>query len=249
MQLRIDDIGASTKYYNQHGKKVFKFREIPFFYFPLANFWFFKRIWPFRKWAKYDELNVSEWKIFLEIFKQNKIQPIISITACWVDKNSDLIPFPLKFPKQANILKRAFLNNDIIIANHGLTHCVVGEHLPKLYSSNRKFHREFWPYLDQAIHTEHISKSQEILETFFNKQINIFVPPGNVWSIKTYQALKKTNINQVISNRYMLDSKEKILYIRFINDSADFINIHDRELKLKGKKWLMEIIQKSFKKL
>jgi hypothetical protein len=64
MIFRIDDIGASTKHFNQHGQKWFKLFGKKLIYFPLANFWFFKRIPPFRKWAKYDELTALEWKKF-----------------------------------------------------------------------------------------------------------------------------------------------------------------------------------------
>lgn len=243
LQFRIDDIGASTKWYEQYGKKVFKYNNKPFFYFPLADWWFFKLIWPFKKWAKYDELTVEEWKNFLEIFKKNNIKPIISITASWVDEKNNLVPFPEKFPEEASILKNAFKNDEIEIANHGLTHCVVGKHLPKFFSGNRKYHREFWDYLSESIHKEHIQKSQEILENYFEKSITIFVPPGNIWSKKTYEALKNTNIKKIICNRYMLDSDEKMEGIEFVDDKKGFFNFHDRELKLYGVKWLEEKIK------
>ena len=244
MLFRIDDIGASTKKYNQHGKKLFKWKNTPIFYFPFSNLWFFKRICPFREWAPYDELTKKEWQEFLKIFKENNIQPIIAVTACWVDDKNNLIPFPEKFPEEAAILKEAFLNNKITIANHGLTHCVVGKHLPEFFSSSRKYHREFWPYLDKNIHEEHILKSQKILENFFEKPIKIFVPPGNVWSKKTYQAMKNTNIKKVISNRYMLDCDSSMDDIEFINDKND-LNFHDRELKLFGVSWLMNKINET----
>jgi len=242
MIIRIDDIGASTKKFNQHGKKLFKWKDFPVFYFPLANFWFFKRIWPFKEWAPYGELTKGEWEVLLKIFKESNMKPIIAITACWVDEKNNLIPFPEKFPEEADILKRAFKNDEIIIANHGLTHCVVGKHLPNFWKSNRQFHREFWPYLDEKIHNEHIMKSQEILEKYFEKPIEVFVPPGNVWSKKTYEALKETNIKKVMSKNYMLDSNEKMETIDFIDDKKDFFNLHDMELKVYGPKWLKEKI-------
>ena len=241
MLFRIDDIGASTKEYNQHGKKLFQWRSIPVFYFPFSDIWFFKRIWPFKKWAPYEELTAEEWQVFLEIFEKNNITPIIAITACWVDEKNILIPFPKKFPEEATALKKAFLNGKIIVANHGLTHCVVGKHLPSYLKSNRKFHREVWPYLDEKIHEEHILKSQSILENFFEKPIKIFVPPGNVWSRKTYQAMRNTSIKKVISNRYMLDCDKSMDGIEFINDK-NYFNFHDRELKLLGTSWLLDKI-------
>ncbi len=237
--FRIDDIGASTKYFNQHGKKwvtLFGKVRIPF---PLANFWFFKRIEPFRGWAKYDELTSREWKIFLDIFEKNKIVPVIAITATWVDKNSRLIPFPEKFPEEARILKEAFLNGKIIIANHGLTHCVVGKHLPRFFSSNREYWREFYSHIEENVHKDHIIKSQKILEDFFEKPIEIFVPPGNIWSIKTYKAFMGTNIKKVMANKYMSDSDVKMENIEFQDDEHDVCVFHDRELKLFGAKWLL----------
>lgn len=240
--FRVDDIGASTKQFEQYGKRLFKYKNIPFFYFPLANFWFFKRIFPFKKWGKYNELNKENWLEFLDIFDKHKIIPIIAITACWVEKDSSFTPFPKKFPNEAEILKAAFSNGKIIIANHGLTHCVVGRHLPRFLFSNRDFHREFWPYLDQEIHNNHMLKSQEILENYFENDIQIFVPPGNVWSIKTYYALKKTNIKTVICNKYMADSNKKMEGVEFINDKNNFFCFHDRDLFLYRKEWLIEKI-------
>jgi len=229
--FRIDDIGASTKKFEQYSR------------FKWANFWFLKRL-PFLKaWGPYSELTAKEWLVFLNIFKTNHIKPIIAITATWVDKNSSLIPFPEKFPTEAKILKQALKNNLIEIANHGLTHCVVGRHLPLLRHSNRYFHREFWPDLDQSLHTNHILKSQKILEDYFEQPLETFVPPGNVWGYKTYLALKQTSIKKVISARYMLDSKESMVDIKFINDRQNFFTFHDRELKLYGPTWLKNKIK------
>jgi hypothetical protein len=242
--FRIDDIGASTKQFNQHGKKWFNLFGRKILYFPFSNLGFLKRIDPFRGWAKYDELTAEEWKDLFIVFEQNKIKPIIAITANWVDENSVLIPFPEKFPEQAKLLKEAFLSDKIIIANHGLTHCVVGKHLPKFWGSNRNFHREFLPRLDQVVHSEHILKSQEILEGFFEKKIEILVPPGNLWSLKTYSALEGTNIKFVMCNKYMADSDQEMKNIVFLPDSNNMFVFHDRELKLYGVKWLKEIINK-----
>jgi len=57
----------------------------------------------------------------------------------------------------------------IEIANHGLTHCVVRKKLfrPRLFSSNRRCHREFWSWFGKESHFEHIKKFQEILQGFF----------------------------------------------------------------------------------
>lgn len=228
--FRIDDIGASTKRYNQHGK------------WKIGNFWFLKRLSPFKRWGPYEELTKEEWLGFLEVFREQNIVPIVGITAAWVEENSVMVPFPDKFSEQAGVLKQALQNNRIIVANHGLTHCVVGEHLPRFCSSNRRYHREFWPHLPQEVHTEHILKSQQILEVFFERPIEMFVPPGNIWSQKTYQALLKTNIKKVVCSRYMMDSNEPMQGVEFVSDKQGFFCLHDRELKLYGKEWFLSKI-------
>ncbi|MDD5433718.1 MAG: polysaccharide deacetylase family protein [Candidatus Pacebacteria bacterium] len=216
--FRIDDVGASTKQFEQYGK------------WKIGNFWFLKRSWPFKKWGPYKELTANEWENVFEVFEKNNIKSMVAITASWVEKDSSLTPFPQKFPEQAAILKKALQEGKVEIANHGLTHCIVGKHLPRFWGSNRKFHREFWPDLPQAVHTEHILKSQEILESYFERPITIFVPPGNVWSYKTYLALRKTNIKKVISSRYMIDSNEKMQDIEFIDDKNGFFCLHDQDI-------------------
>jgi hypothetical protein len=242
-QVRIDDIGASTKHFNQHGKKVFYAKGKPYFCFPFANVWFFKRIWPFKGWAKYEELTPEEWKKLLEVFDNFSVIPIVAITACWVEKDNSLTPFYEKFPEEAQFLKEAARQGKIALANHGLTHCIVGKHLPRFWSSNRNFHREFWPSLPQEWHTEHIMKSQTLLEEYFEMPVEILVPPGNVWSYKTYQALRSTHIKKIICNKYMADSEEQMEGVEFIDDRKGFINLHDRDLKKNGVRVLTKILK------
>lgn len=232
-KLRIDDIGASSKQFEQYGRQDFGW-----LHFPWANYLFLKRIWPFKKWGPYSELTAEEWIVYISIFRHLDIKPILAITATWVEEDSRLTPFPEKFPEEAAVLKEAARKGEITVANHGLTHCIVGKHLPLLRHSNRAFHREFWPELDQTLHTEHIIHSQSILENWLQQPVKIFVPPGNVWSIKTYQALRQTNIKKVVANRYMLDSSVPVSDIEFIDDRENFIILHDRDLKLKSLPWI-----------
>ncbi|MBI4256902.1 DUF2334 domain-containing protein [Candidatus Uhrbacteria bacterium] len=231
--FRIDDIGASTKAFEQYGNRWFR---------PFSNFGPLKRIPPFRMWGPYQELTADQWLVFLQIFREHHIVPIIAITATWVDENSHLIPFPEKFPDEANTLKQAADRHEIIIANHGLTHCVVGKHLPRPCSSNRSFHREFLPTLDQEVHTQHICASQKILETFFDRPIEMLVPPGNVWSIKTYHALQGTNIKKIMCSRHMVETHEEMEGVQFIDDHKGVVRFHDRELCLFGEPWLRRVI-------
>jgi len=220
-QLRIDDIGASSKLYNQYS------------WFKLANIGPLKRFWPFKSWGPYKELTVDDWEQLIPLFKKLEIRPIIAITACWVEKDGTLTPFSKKFPEIAACLKNAAQNGFITIANHGLTHCVLGHHYARFWGANRVFHREFWPWLPAEIHQTHIQRSQEILETYFGP-ITIFVPPGNVWSIKTYQALRSTSIKTIIANRYMPDSTAPLSDIEYVDDRNNFIVLHDRDIIGKG---------------
>ncbi len=230
INFRIDDIGASTKIFSAHhgvlGRYVFNYLKTE----------------KFRLQLPYKELTLEEWSIFFDIFQEYNVVPIIAVTASWVDEKSNLIPFPEKFPEEANFLKKMSATGRVVIANHGLTHCVIGKHLPNILLSNRRYQREFWPYLDQSIHDEHIMRSQHILESYFGKPITIFVPPGNVWSIKTYRALKNTDIRQIISRNYMFDSDDATEGIEFICDRNEFFVCHDRELKILGSDWLKKTI-------
>lgn len=240
IKIRIDDVGSSTKKYNQHVKS--------FAFCSLFDFWPLHSFWPFKGWGPYQELTLKEWQAILSFFEKKSIKPIIAVTACFVERNGKLVPFGEKFPEQAQFLKQAFKQGKIEIANHGLTHCIVGEHRPRLVGSNRKYHREFWSFLPKEWHESHILKSQEILESFFEKKIETFVPPGNVWSLATYEALKRTGIKRVIANRYMQDTEEEMKGIEFVDDKEDFLVLHDRDFKLNLKKTLKTCSQVNCKK-
>lgn len=237
--IRIDDIGACSKQFEQYGRQDFGW-----LHFPWANYFFLKRIRPFKKWGPYPELITQEWEEYLKIFANYNVKPLVAVTASWVERDSRLIPFPKKFPQQAALLKEAVLRGKITVANHGLTHCIIGKHLPLLRHSNRPFHREFWPELNETIHQEHIRRSQEILEQWLEQPIETFVPPGNVWSIKTYHALRQTNIKKVVANRYMLDSNEPLAGLEYVDDRQNFVVWHDRDLKLKGAPWVKDQLEK-----
>lgn len=233
--FRIDDVGASTKQFEQYG--TFRLR-------PFSNFGFLKRLPPFRMWGPYEELTGNEWREFLQIFREHHIVPLVAITACWVDEQARLIPFPEKFPDEAAVLKQAANRGEIQIANHGLTHCVVGKHLPRPFSSNRVFHREFLPTLEQKVHTQHIQDSQRILETYFGRTIDTLVPPGNLWSIKTYRALEGTNLKKIFCARPMADAQVQMQGVEYLDDNHGVVRFHDRELRLYGTPWLEETIAK-----
>ncbi len=236
--LRMDDIGASTKYWEIYGNGKITFKKYTLHLPIITNFFFLKYLPCFKSWGKYEELTKKEWEEILTVLKKYNRKLLVGVTANWIEKDGTPIPFPIKFPQQAAILKEAQEAGFVEIANHGFSHCVIGKHLPRLLSSNRRYHREFWPYLSQETHTKHILESQKILEDYFERPITTLIPPGNIWSIKTYEAAKKTNIQKIICNQYMLDSEKQLNKIDFISDVNDYFNFHDREIKLYGIKWL-----------
>ena len=221
----MDDVGASTKHFEVYSKKIF------------GNFLFLKYLPYFRAWGVYDEITSNEWSEILEFLYKNDAKMTLGITASWVERDGALIPFPEKFPKQAEILKEAYEQKIIEIANHGMTHCVVGKHLPRLFKSNRKYHREFWDWLPQEEHDSHLRDSQYILKSWLGQSCNILIPPGNVYSEKTVKACRDNNITAINSSMEIKTNHN----VSFINE--EFVDaFHDREIVLFGKSWLFDKI-------
>ncbi len=225
--LRMDDVGASSKKFEIYSK------------YRLGNFLFFKYYYPFKAMGPYDELSANQWDTIFEILDNHNAKLTVGLTAGWVDKNNNIIPFDEKFPKQTEKIKEGIKKNLIEISNHGLTHCVVGKHKPKLFSSNRRFHREFWDYLDQDIHDEHIFQSQTLIKNWLGYEPYSFVPPGNVYSPKTLKSLSKTRIS-IINASKKLDCDFN--QIRFVNNDNVF-PFHDRDLSIFGIEWLEKKIK------
>ena len=163
--LRMDDVGASTKHFEVYSK------------IPFGNFLFLKYLPFFRAWGVYREIDSELWSEIFDFLVKENAKLSIAITASWVEKDGRLVPFPEKFPKESKLIKEALRENIIEISNHGLTHCVVGKHQPRLFSSNRKYHREFWDWLPQEIHNQHIERSQKIFEEWLGESPKILCPP------------------------------------------------------------------------
>ena len=219
--LRIDDIGASTKRYEVYS-------NIPF-----CNFLFIKYLKPFRAWGPYREMGQNDWDSVFRILQDHNAKLTVAVTAAWVDKNGTCIPFPEIYPDESKCLKNGFEEGYLEIANHGLTHCVVGKHLPRLFSSNRKYHREFWDWIPCDVHIEHIINSQKILQEWIGARVTTLVPPGNVYSVDTIEAAGKNGIERINSHIDLgVESP-----IRIVGNEA-VIAFHDREIVLKGIGWL-----------
>ena len=116
--LRIDDIGASTKKYEIYSKK------------PLGNILFLKYTKLFKAWGPYDEMDDAQWQLVLDLLIKFSAKLTVGITASWVDRDCNMVPFHEKYPAQAGVLKQGWKEGLLEIANHGLTHCVVGKHMP-----------------------------------------------------------------------------------------------------------------------
>ena len=124
--LRMDDVGASTKEFEVYSKK------------PFGNLLFLKRLSYFKAWGPYREIHENEWLQIFELLSKFKSKLTVGITAAWVERNGEINPFNKKFSKNLRVLKEGVEDDLLEIANHGLTHCIEGKHLPRYFSSNRQ---------------------------------------------------------------------------------------------------------------
>lgn len=236
--LRIDDIGASSKLYEQYGRSPIHFggHRLPIPY--ILNWGAIKRSSLFKTWGPYREMISDEWEEVFSILSKYNAKMTVCITACWVEADNTLVPFPEKFPDQAAILKQAANQGLIEIGNHGLTHCVVGQHLPQTWKSNRSLHREFWDWLPAEIITQHIKQSQEILTSYFGNVVT-FTPPGNQWTEYTEEVAYKEGL-RFLSARFPQNRPHHLKWA----DQHPVYAFHDRELVLEGTEWLEKLLQK-----
>jgi hypothetical protein len=192
LALRIDDIGASSKKNEVYSHSLYG----------AGNWLFLKYLPPFKKWGPYREMFASEWESVLGLLKQYDAKLTVAITASWVESETQLIPFPERFPDEAAAIKRGVEAGLIEVANHGLTHCVLAGNAfkPKLFSGNRRYHREFWDWIPVEEQEAHLRKSQQILQGYFGTPILTFVPPGNVFSSDTFAAAKRQGLRYVSCN-------------------------------------------------
>lgn len=236
LALRIDDIGAASKRNEVYSKYEWRWRR-----FRISGNWLFiKYLPPYRAWGVYRELRPTEWEQILRLLERYHAKLTVGITAAWVEAPHKLTPFPQKFPGEAAVLKAGADSGLIEIANHGLTHCVLenAAYKPKWFSGNRTQHREFWEWLAPEIHDEHVRRSQEILQTYFQREIVTFVPPGNVFSDVTLAAALKYGI------RYVSCQTPPRRYETLqVLGNEHIIAFHDRELVLQGVGWLEKMLQ------
>jgi len=233
--LRLDDVGAASK---QH--EVYGITRIPFgpvtLPFP-GNVLFLKYMPPIKRWAPYAELTAAQWEEILTALAAAGARLTVAVTAGWVERDGRVVPFPVKFPDQARALRGGRERGLLEIANHGYTHCVLEDGLfrPRLFSGNRPYHREFYDWLPEDVHREHLRAAQDILGSWFGVTIETLVPPGNVLSAKTVRSAPAVGI-RFISRAGGAPGGETS-GVTFVDDTR-VVPFHDRDLVRRGMRFL-----------
>ena len=167
--LRVDDFGSCSKAYEQYAS--------PFW----ASVGPLKRLYGLKGWGPYHELDPWLIEALCASVDATGGSFTVAVTACWVKRDGTMVPYPEKFPEQAATIKRWVDRGTVEVANHGLTHCVVGKHLPRFWGHNRTWHREFYADLPRDLMVEHLWWSQSILRDWLGVAPATLVPPGSVW--------------------------------------------------------------------
>lgn len=223
--LRIDDIGASTKIHERYCERR------------LLNVGFLRDRRLFGAWGPYREMTGQEWREVFGLLREFNAKLTVAVTAAWVEESGELVPFPEKFPEELVALRQGVESGLIEIAGHGLTHSVLQDRLflPRMFGSNRSYHREFWDWIPEATHFSHVKRAVETLEIAFGKKIRTFVPPGNVYTATTLRACSAMGIEVVnCNNPRTPDPTGKIRVL----GNENILPFHDRELVLFGVDWL-----------
>jgi hypothetical protein len=240
--LRLDDVGAASKLHEVYGATRIWIgrRALPF----PGNFLFLKYLPPVKRWGPYRELSAAEWERILGALEAAGARMSVGVTAGWVEADGRVVPFPLKFPDAAAVIRRGVERGLLEVANHGYTHCVLegGRFRPRLFSGNRAEHREFHDWLPADLHRDHIRRAQGILQDFLGAPVVTFVPPGNVFVRETLVAAAAAGLRYVSC----LEPQRwgAVEGITFVGD-GDVVSIHDRDLVLGGLGFLGELLETS----
>jgi peptidoglycan/xylan/chitin deacetylase (PgdA/CDA1 family) len=229
--LRMDDVGASSKRFEVYSDWCLSAGPLQ-----ISGNWLFLKFLPgLKKWGPYRELNGQEWHAVLQLLEAAQAKLTVAVTAAWVDYNGRLMPFPRRFPDAAAALKEGVRRGILEIANHGLTHCVLKNKAfrPKWFSGNRRFHREYWDWVPSDVQEEHMQRSQNILESFFEVPIVTFVPPGNVFTDETLRIARRYGLKYVSCDK----TSERKMGMSIIGEDH-VLPFHDRDLVLCGISWL-----------
>lgn len=234
MILRMDDLGAASKRHEVYSKWRLRIAGYPVV---SGNWLFLKYTAPFKAWARYREMESSDIMALLRILERWQVSMTIAVTACWVEDDGSLTPYPQKFPRAAETLRSAACEGIVEIANHGLTHCIVeGKAFrPRWFHENRPYHREFTPLLNLSDHESHLKRSQAILQDWLGLPVTTFVPPGNMFLPETVRLAKNLGIHAISCKT----TTRKESGVDIIGNEQTFA-FHDREMVLFGGGWLEE---------
>lgn len=229
--LRLDDVGAASKRHEVHGRTRLPLGPVAL-PFP-GNFLFLKYCPGIRRWGPYRELSAREWRGILDALAGADARMTVAVTAAWVERDGRLVPFPAKFPEAAAAVREGVRAGRLEVANHGYTHCLVadGRFRPRLFSGNRQYHREFFDWLPEDVHREHLERAQGILQEFFQVPVVTLVPPGNLFSPKTLAAAAAVGIRCVSCRDVARHGGREGLALV---DDADVLALHDRDVVLGG---------------
>ena len=230
--LRLDDVGAASKRHEVYGRTRVRVGPlaVPF----PGNFLFLKYCPGIRRWGPYRELSAAEWHGILEALVGADARMTVAITAAWVERDGRLVPFPAKFPAAAAAVREGVRAGRLEVANHGYTHCLLedGRFRPRLFAGNRQFHREFFDWLPEATHREHLRRAQAVLEDFFAVPVQTLVPPGSLFSPKTLAAAAELGIRCVsCRDAGRFGAREGLA---LVDDADDVVALHDRDVVLGG---------------
>ena len=237
--LRLDDVGAASKRFEVYG--ITRLRvgslRIPF----PGNFLFLKYLPPIKRWGPYAELSASAWEWILASLEEAGARMTVGVTAGWVEDDGRVTAFPAKFPEAAAAIRAGALRGIVEVANHGYTHCVLqdGMFRPRLLHGNRPFHREFYDWLPETTHREHVNRAQGILQEYLGRPVVTFVPPGNVFTRVTLAAAAEAGLRFVSCLGPARWAAAEGL--TFVGDD-DVVAIHDRDLVYDGPARLRRVL-------
>ena len=229
--LRLDDVGAASKRHEVYGLTRVRLGPVAL---PFPGNWLFLKYCPgIRRWGPYRELSAAEWHGIIGALADADARMTVAITAAWVERDGRLVPFPAKFPDAAAAVREGARAGRLEVANHGYTHCLLEDRRfrPRLFSGNRQFHREFFDWLPEETHREHLRRAQGVLEEFFASPVLTLVPPGNVFSPKTLAAAVEAGIRYVsCRDAARFGERDGLVFV----DDAEVLALHDRDVVLGG---------------
>lgn len=195
--LRIDDVGASSKRYEFH----------------------------WGKWVPYREMDVWEIHWLLDFLRDRQWTATIAVTATWIEWDGQAVPFDSKFPEELKAWRGGVDDGTIEIACHGLTHCIPGQHRPRWFRSNRKWHREFIDAVPADMQLRWLRSAKQLLEIMFATGVTTLVPPGNTISYEMERAAFELGFDRITYRvpDHMPPHPRRI-------DDRHYTVLHDRDL-------------------